>query len=91
MCGVILFSLGHWLHQLKSEPTPKILETYLVRTVELLEAAENPENVSELQEAHMAVATFADQQHKQVTEFMDSTEFKERCEAIQRNLKEADR
>jgi len=86
----VLFNLGDWLHQLKSEPTSKILETYLVRTVKLLEDADCPDNISELTEAHMAVATFADQQHKQVTDFMDSTEFQERMEAIKKNSKEAE-
>eukprot|EP00092_Neocalanus_flemingeri_P036466 GFUD01039708.1.p1 GENE.GFUD01039708.1~~GFUD01039708.1.p1 ORF type:complete len:2472 (+),score=743.58 GFUD01039708.1:84-7418(+) len=86
----VLFNLGNWLNQQKSEPSSKILDTYLVRTVQLLEATQNPDSISELTEAHMAVATFADQQHKQVTDFMDSTEFQERMEAIKRNLKEAE-
>jgi len=86
----VLFNLGNWLNQQKSEPSSKILDTYLARTVQLLEASQDPDNRSELTEAHMAVATFADQQYKQVTDFMDSTEFQERMEAIKRNLKEAE-
>ena len=86
----IYFTLGHWLHQQKSEPSNRILEQYLKKTVSLLEDSPDQSNKQFLVDSYMAVASFADKLYTQTRDFMNSSEFQERIEAAKKVKKEAE-
>ena len=85
----IYFKLGHWLHQQKSEPSSRILEDYLKKTVTILEDSPNQSSKQFLVESYMAVASFADKLYIQTRDFINSSEFKERTEAARKVKAEA--
>ena len=82
-------NLGVWLNEQKSEASSKILEKYLLKSVEILEEHLNKTEGEELMEAYMAVAAFADKLYIQTKDFMNSAQYKERKEALDRNKQEA--
>ena len=84
----LLLNLGRWLDQQKSEPSSTILNKYLLKSVEELRTSEG--SVTELVEAHMAIASFADLQYKQVKEYVNSPEFQERMQSSESNKEEAE-
>ena len=81
--------LGNWLNEQKSEANNKILEKYLQKSVSILKDKLSNSNSEDLIEAYMAVATLCDQLYMQTRDFMNSSQFRERNEAIERNKKEA--
>ena len=85
----VYFTLGHWLNQQKSEPSSRILEDYLQKTVTILEDSPNQSSKQFLVDSYMAVASFADKLYIQTTDFMASNEFKERTEAAKKVKAEA--
>jgi ataxia telangiectasia mutated family protein len=84
----VLLQLGKWLHEQKTETSRTILESYLARSVRLLEAGGG--EPGELERAHLALAGFADMQYKQVRDYLAGGEFQERQESTRRNLQDVE-
>ena len=83
-------NLGSWLHEQKAEANSKILEKYFTKSVSLLESNPQACRGEDMIDAYMAVATLTDKLYIQTREFMNSSQFKERNEAIEYNKKEAE-
>lgn len=82
-------SLGTWLYEQKSEANLKILEKYLLKSVSILKENLNDSNDEDLIDAYLAVASLTDKLYIQTRDFLNSSQFKERNEAMERNKKEA--
>ena len=82
-------SLGNWLYEQKSEANLKILEKYLTKSVSILEENLNDSSDEDLINAYLAVASLTDKLYIQTRDFLNSSQFKERNEAMERNKKEA--
>lgn len=82
-------SLGNWLNEQKSEANLKILEKYLLKSVSILEKNLNDSRDEDLIDAYLAVASLTDKLYIQTRNFLNSSQFKERNEAMERNKKEA--
>ena len=82
-------SLGNWLHEQKSEANLKILNKYLLKSVSILKENLTNSRDDDLIEAYMAVASLTDKLYIQTRDFLNSSQFKERNEAMERNKKEA--
>ena len=85
----IFLNLGTWLHEQKAEANSKILEKYYLKAVSLLESNPKTCKGEDLIDAYMAVATLTDKLYTQTREFMNSSQYKERNEAIEYNKREA--
>ena len=82
-------SLGNWLYEQKSEANLKILEKYLLKSVSILKENLKDPSDEDLIDAYLAVASLTDKLYIQTRDFLNSSQFKERNEAMERNKKEA--
>ena len=84
----IFLNLGNWLDDQKAETSSTILKNYLMKSVRTLENF--TERGEDMMEAYYAMAAMTDKLYTQTFQFMNSSQFKDRKEAIERNMKESE-
>ena len=83
----IYLNLGTWLDECKAETSSTILEKYWLESMKFWE--QEATNDAEVVDAYYAVGSLTDKLYSQTRDFLNSSQFKDRTEALEMNKKES--